>query len=292
MSFPRTIKHLPAPFNRESFSLLEQGIYDSNDNDVYINNAADFACLFPIPKMDYVSYVPRVQALGLSQYKRTMSVILRRFEKIQHCFSGIQSILEIGAGDGAFLAHISKVFPSLRLSALEIDQNTQAARKTLTGLREFSAFQEIRNARETFDLICLFHVLEHIVDPREFLNNCLTCLTPQGRIIIEVPSLDDPLLTLYGSKAYRKFYFQRQHPYVYSSKSLGRLLEEGNIHPEQLIPHQRYGLENHLNWLTQEKPGGNEQFRQIFTNCEADYMTALEKAGLTDAVVVIAKRIQ
>jgi len=292
MSLSKTIEHLPAPFNREPFSLFQQGIYDSNENDVYINNEEDFACLVPLPKVDYVSYVPRVQALGLSQYKRTMSVILRRFEKIQNCFSVAGSILEIGAGDGSFLGHVSGVFPSLRLAALEIDQNTQAARKSLKGLRGYSTFQEIRKSRETFDLICLFHVLEHIVDPREFLSNCLACLTPQGRMIIEVPSLDDPLLTLYGSTAYRKFYFQRQHPYVYSSRSLRRLLEKENIHPEQLIPHQRYGLENHLNWLTKEKPGGNEQFRQIFTDCEADYMTALEKAGFTDTVIAIAKGAQ
>jgi len=289
MPLPQTIKHLPAPFNRESFTLLQQGIYDCNTIDVYINPERDFACLVPLPKVDYVSYVPRVQALGLSQYKRTMSVILRRFEKIQHCFSGAGSILEIGAGDGAFLGHVSGVFPSLHLAALEVDQNTQAARKTLKGLREYSTFQEIRKDRETFDLICLFHVLEHIIDPREFFTNCLACLTPQGRIIIEVPSLDDPLLTLYGSTAYRKFYFQRQHPYVYSPRSLSRLLEEENIPPEQLIFHQRYGLENHLNWLTKEKPGGNEQLRQIFTDCEADYMTALEKAGFTDTVIAIAK---
>ncbi len=289
MSLPQTIEHLPAPFNREPFSLLQQGIYDSNENDVYINNEGGFACLVPLPKVDYVSYVPRVQALGLSQYKRTMSVVLRRFEKIRHCFSGAANILEIGAGDGAFLGHASGVFPALRLAALEIDQNTQAARKSLTGLREYSNFQEIRKAQERFDLICLFHVLEHIVDPRDFLTNCLACLAPQGRMIIEVPSLDDPLLSLYESTAYRKFYFQRQHPYVYSSRSLRRLLEEENIHPEQLIPHQRYGLENHLNWLTKAKPGGNEEFRQIFTNFEPDYMTALEKAGFTDAVIVIAK---
>lgn len=292
MTLPQTIEHLPAPFNRESFTCLQQAIYDSTENDVYINSEGDFACLVPLPKVDYVSYVPRVQALGLSQYKRTMSVIRRRIEKIQHCFSGAASILEIGAGDGAFLGHVSEVFPSLHLAAFEIDQNTKAARKTLAGLREYSAFQEIRKARETFDLICLFHVLEHIVDPREFLTNCLACLTPQGRMIIEVPSLDDPLLTLYDSTAYRKFYFQRQHPYVYSSRSLRRLLVEENIHPEQLIPHQRYGLENHLNWLTKDKPGGNEQFRKIFTDCEANYMTALEKSGFTDAVIVIAKGAQ
>jgi 2-polyprenyl-3-methyl-5-hydroxy-6-metoxy-1,4-benzoquinol methylase len=256
MSLYKTIEHLPTPFNEELFTLLQKGIYDSDSNDAYINKAGDFARLDPLPQVDYVSYVPRVQALGLSQYKRTTSVILRRFEKIQQYFSGTRRLLEIGAGDGAFLSHVSGVFPSLHLAALEIDQTTQAARQSLTGLREFSTFEEIRKAEETFDLICLFHVLEHIADPREFLNNCLACLTPQGRMIIEVPSLDDPLLTLYGTTAYRKFYFQRQHSYVYSSKSLRRFLEKAKIHTEHIIPHQRYGLENHLTWLTKEKPGG------------------------------------
>jgi 2-polyprenyl-3-methyl-5-hydroxy-6-metoxy-1,4-benzoquinol methylase len=289
MSLYKTIEHLPTPFNEELFTLLQKGIYDSDSNDAYINKAGDFACLDPLPQVDYVSYVPRVKALGLSQYKQTTSVIFRRFEKIQQWFSGTRSILEIGAGDGAFLRHVSGVFPSLHLAALEIDHNTHAARQSLTRPHEYSTFEEIRKAEKTFDLICLFHVLEHIADPREFLTNCLACLTPQGRIIIEVPSLDDPLLSLYDSTAYRKFYFQRQHPYIYSSRSLRRLLEEVNIHAEYMIPHQRYGLENHLTWLTKEKPGGNEQFRHLFSSVDADYMTALEKAGFTDAVIAIAK---
>ena len=41
MSFPQTIEHVPAPFNRELFSLLPEGIYDSNDNDVFTHNDAD-----------------------------------------------------------------------------------------------------------------------------------------------------------------------------------------------------------------------------------------------------------
>ena len=37
MPLPQTIKHLPAPFNRESFTLLQQGIVDSNKNNVFIH---------------------------------------------------------------------------------------------------------------------------------------------------------------------------------------------------------------------------------------------------------------
>jgi len=40
MSFSHTIEHLPAPLNGELFSPLQQGIYDSNDNDVFSHNVA------------------------------------------------------------------------------------------------------------------------------------------------------------------------------------------------------------------------------------------------------------
>ncbi len=41
MSISQTIEHLHAPFNRESFTLSQQDMDNSNKNDVCINNAAD-----------------------------------------------------------------------------------------------------------------------------------------------------------------------------------------------------------------------------------------------------------
>ena len=284
-----TIEHLPQPFHLETFNLIQEGIFDSKDTSVFLNESKDFAFLFPTPRVDYVSYVPRVKSLGLANYKRTTAHTIRRFDKIKPYFSNEQKVLEIGSGTGEFLGHISRIFPHTHIASLEIDQNTKPTREKISGLKSYASFTEMEAMQETFDLICMFHVLEHIINPKEFLTNCLGLLSPKGRLIIEVPSLHDPLLTLYDSLSYKQFYFQCQHPYVYSSGSLRRLLESENFHLEQLIFHQRYGLENHLNWLTQEKPGGNQQFRQMFNNCEANYMTALEKAGFTDSVIAIAK---
>ena len=289
MSVETAIATLPQPFNQESFTLLQQGIYDSADTSVYVNQASDFAFLFPLPEVNYVSYIPRVKALGLSQYKKTTSVITRRYEKIQGYFSPEQKILEIGAGDGAFLRHVGEIQPTCHLASLEVDQNTKSFREKVGGLHSYASWDEIREGREIFDMICMFHVLEHILDPKEFLTNCRACLSPRGTIIIEVPSLEDPLLSLYRSKAYQQFYFQRQHPYVYSSKSLARLLEQERFRPDIVMPHQRYGLENHLNWLVSGKPGGNQQFREIFHASADHYLKALEKAGAADAVIAVAR---
>jgi hypothetical protein len=58
---------------------------------------------------------------------------------------------------------------------------------------------------------------------------------------------------------------------------------------DELIPYQRYGLENHLNWLTQGRPGGNEIFRALFKGVENAYMASLEKSEKTDTIIWAGK---
>lgn len=49
-----------------------------------------------------------------------------------------------------------------------------------------------------FDLVTLTHVLEHIEDPRALLGSLRQRLRPGGRLLVEVPCADDPLLGLFG----------------------------------------------------------------------------------------------
>ncbi len=136
----------------------------------------------------------------------------------------------------------------------------------------------------------LLHPEEHIQTPLEFLATIKKLMSDHAALIIEVPSLLDPLLSLYDSKAYSEFYFNSQHPYVYSPSSLQHLTEYGGFQTAEMINFQRYGLENHLNWLNHGRPGGNELFRELFSDLESDYIAALEKFGKTDTVMWIGKR--
>jgi 2-polyprenyl-3-methyl-5-hydroxy-6-metoxy-1,4-benzoquinol methylase len=289
MSLEDTIRTLPAPLQSEGHRQLMSGVSDSAETDVYTNEAGDFAFLHPRPEVDYVRYKPRVAKLGLAKYKKTTSVIERRFEKLRSCIEGAESVLEVGAGDASFLAHVRQQLPDVSLATQEIDQNTRAARDAIPGLVQYADLGDVERGPKRYDLVCFFHVLEHIFEPESFLADCSACLAPGGRLVIEVPSLDDPLLSVYGSEAYRRFYFQRQHPYVYSAASLGRLLEHLGFEVERAIHHQRYGLENHLAWLSRGQPGGSKELREIFGGCEADYMRALELSGRVDSFIAIAK---
>lgn len=279
---------LPQPFRADRFVRLRTGIHDDPAISVYVNEQRDFAALFPQPRLNYERYEPRFRALGLSDYRKRNLVVERRFNKVREWFKSALDVLEIGAGDGAFLRYAREQNPALRVASVEVDANSQAARAEVEGLEQHADFGDLVAHGRRFQVVCFFHVLEHIVDPSQFLDRCRAVLAPGGCVIVEVPSLDDPLLVLYAIPEYETFHFQRQHPYVYSARSLTRLLEAHGLRVGLAIPHQRYGLENHLTWLARRRPGGDERLRTLFAAEDGSYRERLEAEGLTDAVIVVA----
>lgn len=117
-----------------------------------------------------------------------------RREIISHIISELNlrpkaSILEIGCGTGGNLEMLSQ-FGSV--SGLEMDSNALALAKTHSKNRydlrqgicpDLSSFSE-----RTFDLICMFDVLEHIDLETETLREAAKLLTKGGRIILTVPA--------------------------------------------------------------------------------------------------------
>ena len=285
-----TKDNIPQPFRNDEFSLFKKGIFDDPKIDVYINRQNDFAYLSPTPKLDYTHYIPRVKKIGLAEYKKRTRPIERRLEKIFHLlqnFSG--TLLEIGAGDGEFLYLVKESFPNIELFSMDQDQNTAAERKKYV-TQDFANMPELLKVDKKFDVICFFHVLEHIIDPASFLADISKLMHNSSLLIIEIPSLFDPLLSLYKSKAFSEFYFQYQHPYVYSHDSLRRLMKYNNFKTKETINYQRYGLDSHLNWFANQEPGGNEVFWQIFKELDNDYIKVLEQYGKTDTVFWVGKK--
>jgi len=278
---------LPPPFDAERYSRLRTGIYDDPGLDVYVNEAGDFAHLSPLPTTDYRNYASRVKRLGLEGYKKKNAGYALRYQKLVQLFAGARSFLEIGAGAGGFLAHVREQHPDIAYACIEPDENSRNARAELSWLRQFEMFDDAPAG--SFELVGLFHVLEHVLEPVSFLRSCAGLLSPNGRLIVEVPSLDDPLLSLYHLESYENFFFQRQHPFYYSASSLKRLLESTGFVVESVIFHQRYGIENHLSWLQTGKPGGSAEFRSIFGQADKQYRASLEASGHSDAAVAVAR---
>jgi SAM-dependent methyltransferase len=96
-----------------------------------------------------------------------------------------RKVLDIGAGSG-WLGRALKPARPAELAAVEID--TRSHGELLKSYdRVLTDIAALRG--ETFDLIVLLDVLEHLPKPAEYLKEVRSLLSPEGHILVSVPNV-------------------------------------------------------------------------------------------------------
>jgi hypothetical protein len=129
-------------------------------------------------------------------------------------------------------------------------------------------------------------VLEHLPDPRATLRELARLLAKRGRLVVEVPSSEDALLTLYNNDAFQRFTYWSQHLFMFSAETLRRLALQAGLRVVSIQQFQRYPLCNHLHWLSRNRPGGHNKwpFLDIPALNEA-YASSLAAIGKCDTLI-------
>lgn len=213
--------------------------------------------------------------------------ITERLADIGAYFDGAGSVLEIGAEKGGFLERLRP--GRSRLVGVDACPAYADALATM-GFKGYRYLSDVPSDA-LFDRVCFFSLLEHVPDPVAFLAQAGSHLAPDGLLVMEIPSARDPLISLYDIAAFKDFYFQAMHPYVYGIEAVDIMLERAGLERVAFRFKQRYGLSNHLKWLKEGKPGGSARFTELFSGAANDaYIQALEAAGQTDTVYVVGRR--
>jgi SAM-dependent methyltransferase len=195
-------------------------------------------------------------------------------------------VLEVGSGSGAFLEAARPYAGAV--TGVEPDMASRRFVTQRLGIDVYSQVEEVPPNLE-FDLIAMFHVLEHLPDPPRSLKHLAQRLAPGGRLAVEVPNVDDALLTLYSVPAFASFYYQKAHLYYFSSTTLQIALGMAGL-AGGIEGLQRYGLSNHLRWMLSGEPGGQGYYASVLSpSVEAAYAGALIRAGKADTLWAVAR---
>ena len=185
--------------------------------------------------------------------------IIRRMPFLEDFLVPKMDLLEIGCSSGFML----DAFREREINCCGVEPSGLFGKYLEdSGYEVFSDLSEIKKEKK-FDLIVHFFVFEHIRDPRAFLKSSMSLLKDRGAIVCEMPCANDPLTSLYDIEVFEKFYWSIAHHFYYTPGSLSYLLDDLGYKYE-LVPEQRYDISNHIVWMTEGRPGGQDRFTEQF----------------------------
>jgi 2-polyprenyl-3-methyl-5-hydroxy-6-metoxy-1,4-benzoquinol methylase len=207
----------------------------------------------------------------------------RRFNQFKHILNG-KKIIDFGCEYGGFLELVKR---ARKKYGVELNQNCRQYIKKKS--KNTQVFERIDEIEEKVDVITLFHVLEHLPYQVNFLKHIKNKLKKGGKLIVEIPSANDILLSLDELVCFKKFTFWHEHLVLHTIKSLKKILSQAGYKKIKIIKYQRYNLDNHLGWFLENKPGGHIFFKNLTSeSTKKNYNNYLVDNSKTDTLIAIA----
>ena len=102
--------------------------------------------------------------------------------------SPIRRVLDIGCGSGQFLSRLAS--RGYECHGTELSEETARRAAAIPGVRlHVGAMGEHTYAPQSFDLISIWHVLEHLPDADDVVRHCRQWIRPEGFLMIAVPNI-------------------------------------------------------------------------------------------------------
>lgn len=127
------------------------------------------------------------------------------------------SVLDIGCGDGSFL----KALKEKGYECYGLETSSSGIKKAKS--KGLTIYKDIKKIRRKFDVITLWHVLEHITTPISYLSQIKRLLKKDSYLVIAIPNFDS-----IQSKIGRDAWFHLAPPlhiFHYTPKTIGALLK-------------------------------------------------------------------
>jgi 2-polyprenyl-3-methyl-5-hydroxy-6-metoxy-1,4-benzoquinol methylase len=199
-----------------------------------------------------------------------------RLIKKQH--PAFRSVLDFGTATGDFLTFLQ----TKNIDVCGIEPNDKAleiAQKSIPG----KVFKQLDACDKKFDVITLWHVLEHVDNPGKLLQQLTTKLHPEGLLFIAVPNFKS-----YDAEFYRQYwaaYDVPRHLWHFSPRSIHQLFEAYGL---QLIDQKPLYLDSfYVSLLSEQYKTGKKKWFSAFVTGLRSNIKA-HKSGNYSSLIYIA----
>ena len=226
--------------NKKHFLTVKDHSVSKETFDLYHDETLDMLITFPQPSLenlgkyyeseDYISHTDNKRSLFEKLYHFIKNIALKnKLNLINSLQPNKGSILDIGAGTGDFLSVAKNdgwqtigVEPSEKAKSI-------AKRKGLSFVKQTTGL-----ANNSFDVISMWHVLEHVPDLDKQIKELKRLLKPNGTLLIAVPNFKS-----FDAKHYEKFWAAYDVPihfWHFSKTAIKLLFEKEKMKLEKVLP--------------------------------------------------------
>ena len=179
---------------------------------------------------DYISHTDGKRTLFEKMYHFIKRKAIRDKVKLINSYQPLKGkILDIGAGTGDFLLECK----NQNWDILGIEPNDKAKGIAVgKGIKFGDTIEKLES--NSFDVITMWHVLEHVPDVEHQVAELKRLLKPSGTIIIAVPNFKS-----YDANHYKEFwaaYDVPRHLWHFSKTAIEKLFDKQNMNLEDIKP--------------------------------------------------------
>jgi len=135
-------------------------------------------------------------------------------------------VLDVGCGSGTLLGLLKH--RGFGVTGLDFSAEAAAIAKAENGVDvAVGTLEEAHFPAESFDVVTLFHVMEHVTTPRQVLAEVSRVLKPNGVAILQVPNIESWQFKIFGARWYGLDI--PRHVIDYSRNSMLKLLADSGF---------------------------------------------------------------
>jgi 2-polyprenyl-3-methyl-5-hydroxy-6-metoxy-1,4-benzoquinol methylase len=188
----------------------------------------------------FSSYTDGADPTYVSQIDARERTFAHSLAEIEHAVGAPGTMLDIGTAAGAFVAAANA--RGWKAEGCEPNRwlaQWGASHYGIT-IRQGSVFEQEYPER-SFDVVTLWDVIEHTLNPREMLEHCHRLLKPGGVLVVNYPDIGSTVARALGR---RWLFLTSVHLYYFDRTTITRMLATTGFKVERLRPHwQRLELD-------------------------------------------------
>lgn len=188
-------------------------------------------------------------------------------------------VADVGCAGGSFLDHV------MGLAAQAVAIEPCSIYHESLNKRGYQVFPYATNACTDYagriDLAVSSQVIEHVRNPRTFLEDIRPLLSPEGRLVISTPNRDDILMALLPDD-FPSFFYRTVHRWYFDMTSLADCARRAGFEVVEMRFVHRYGMANTLAWLRDRRPTGRRRIEAIDPLADELWQSYLKQAGRAD----------